>query len=284
MTPPECDLRGLPFMPLDVVRLVDSDLMALTTGDEFKVAVILWCKAWLQVPAASLPDDDRVLAHLTGAGPRWKKIKEMALHGFVLCSDGRWYHPVIAEKAREAWKHRQKQREKANKRWGNADVPGGGTATGDAAAYAPVMQGRGRGNKEVSNDTSTREVFPKPDFATPEVWRDFLANRKRKRLSNTATAHKALLDDIARLASDEWPPGRLLEYATGKGWGAIYDPRDQEHRNGQPAAQPIASLRGTRPDPALDLLRMGQARIAAERGDAGADRGAWPALPSQRGG
>jgi hypothetical protein len=49
-------------MPMDVVRLLDSDLFALSTGDEFKAALALWCKAWLQVPAASLPDDDRVLA------------------------------------------------------------------------------------------------------------------------------------------------------------------------------------------------------------------------------
>ena len=35
LTPPECDLRGMPFMPLDIVRLFDSDLYALSTGDEF---------------------------------------------------------------------------------------------------------------------------------------------------------------------------------------------------------------------------------------------------------
>ncbi|UYM61329.1 YdaU family protein [Pseudomonas aeruginosa] len=91
-------MRGLPFMPLDVVRLLDSDLFALTSGDEFKAALSLWCKAWLQVPAASLPNDDRVLAHLSGAGARWRKVKDMALRGWQLCSDDRLYHPVIAEK------------------------------------------------------------------------------------------------------------------------------------------------------------------------------------------
>lgn len=107
LTPADCDLRGLPFMPLDVVRLVDSDLAALATGDEFKAAVILWCKSWLQVPAASLPDDDRILAHLSGAGARWGRVKAVALRGWVRCADGRLYHPVIAEKARDAWARRQ---------------------------------------------------------------------------------------------------------------------------------------------------------------------------------
>lgn len=102
----DVDLRGMPFMPLDTTRLIDSDLFALSTGDEFKAALALWCKAWQQVPASSLPNDDRVLAHLSGAGAKWRKVKALALRGFVLCSDGRLYHPVIAEKALEAWASR----------------------------------------------------------------------------------------------------------------------------------------------------------------------------------
>ncbi|HFL2774258.1 TPA: DUF1376 domain-containing protein [Pseudomonas aeruginosa] len=112
LVPVEVDLRGLPFMPLDVVRLLDSDLFALTSGDEFKAALSLWCKAWLQVPAASLPNDDRVLAHLSGAGARWRKVKDMALRGWQLCSDDRLYHPVIAEKALAAWEERVAYRER----------------------------------------------------------------------------------------------------------------------------------------------------------------------------
>lgn len=153
LTPPDCDLRGLPFMPLDVVRILDSDLFALSTGEEFKAALALWAKAWLQVPAASLPDDDRVLAHLSGAGSRWKKIRDMALKGWVKCADGRLYHPVVAEKAADAWKHRQAQRDRANKRWGNAEARPSGNATANAAAHATAsataMQGTVKG-QEVS--------------------------------------------------------------------------------------------------------------------------------------
>lgn len=99
LTPADCDLRGLPYMPLDVIRLLDSNMFAITNGEEFKAAVALWCKSWTQVPAASLPNDDRVLAHLSGAAARWKKIKASAMHGWILCSDDRWYHPTVAEKA-----------------------------------------------------------------------------------------------------------------------------------------------------------------------------------------
>ncbi|MFK2876919.1 DUF1376 domain-containing protein [Rhodanobacter hydrolyticus] len=107
LVPSEVDLRGMPWMPLDTVRLIDSDLFALSTGDEFKAAVALWCKSWTQVPAASLPNDDRILAHLSGTASRWKRVKAMCMRGWVLCDDGRFYHPVIAEKALEAWKERE---------------------------------------------------------------------------------------------------------------------------------------------------------------------------------
>lgn len=110
LTPADCDLRGMPYMPLDIVRLFDSDFYVLSNGDEFKAGVSLWAKAFLQVPAGSLPNDDRLLAHLSGAGPGWERVKDMALRGWVECSDGRLYHPTVAEKAREAWKARLDRR------------------------------------------------------------------------------------------------------------------------------------------------------------------------------
>ncbi|WP_235537492.1 DUF1376 domain-containing protein [Sphingomonas sp. Root1294] len=126
MTPPDCDLRGLKFMPLDVQMVRDSSLTAKAPTEAFRAAVILWCAAWQQVPAASLPDDDEELAHLCGYGfaqKEWKKIRTWALHKFVKCSDGRLYHPVIAEKAIEAggrrgeWNEKNDTRAERQKRW-----------------------------------------------------------------------------------------------------------------------------------------------------------------------
>lgn len=147
MTPPDCDLRGMPFMPLAGDRLIDSDLFLMSTGDEFKAALALWWASWKQVPAASLPDDDRLLAGLARVDlKRWTKIKPVALRGFVLCDDGRLYHSVVAEKAAEAWAARIRNRAKAAKRW---DKPKGDPADaaahagGDAAALPLDMQGTG---------------------------------------------------------------------------------------------------------------------------------------------
>ncbi|WP_249404999.1 DUF1376 domain-containing protein [Stenotrophomonas sp. CFBP 13725] len=109
----DVDLRGMPFMPLDVARLRDSDLAIMATGDEFRAAVLLWCAAWNQLPAASLPDNDQALAAYAGFGRDvrgWLAVKPGAMRGFVVCSDGRWYHPVVAEKAVEAWAERKEYR------------------------------------------------------------------------------------------------------------------------------------------------------------------------------
>src|SRR5690606_34722145 len=93
LTPPGCDLRGLAFMPLDCARLLESELFALTTGDEFKAALALWCKSWSEVPAASLPNNERLLASKAGVPLTvWRDLAEMALKGWVECADGRLYH------------------------------------------------------------------------------------------------------------------------------------------------------------------------------------------------
>lgn len=105
---PDVDLRALDGFMLNVERLMASELVAISSGEEFKAAVLLWCRAWKQVPAASLPDDDRVLAAFAGCSlPRWRKLKAVALRGFVRCADGRLYHRVLAEDAIRAFARHQ---------------------------------------------------------------------------------------------------------------------------------------------------------------------------------
>lgn len=139
-TPPDCDLRGFPYVPIDIARLLDSDLYALSTGDEFKAAFSLWCKAFLQCPAGSLPDDDRILAHLSGAHGIWKKVRGMALRGFVRCSDGRLHHPVLAEKALEAWRSRERFQQRM------------------AKARSAKAQKRNGVNHSVNNNSATEPI------------------------------------------------------------------------------------------------------------------------------
>lgn len=102
LVPAEVDLRDFQGMWIDTDRLLRSDTWVLGNGDEKGAAMTLWLESWHQVPAASLPSNDRMLAKLSQA-ERWPKSKEHALRGWIACSDGRLYHPVVAEKALEAW-------------------------------------------------------------------------------------------------------------------------------------------------------------------------------------
>lgn len=113
LTPADCDLQDYPFMPLHVSRLRDSDFAATEDPEACWYAVMLWCASWHQVPAASLPDDDAVLTKLAGLGrdvKTFRRHRKGALRGFVLCSDGRLYHPVVAEQARIGWQAKIEQR------------------------------------------------------------------------------------------------------------------------------------------------------------------------------
>lgn len=116
LVPAEIDIAKLDGFMLDTRRVLSSELLALSSGDEFKAAVTLWCRAWQQRPAASLPNNPAILASFAGVTPqRWVKIKEMALRGFVLCSDGRLYHKVLAEDALRAWEALTKRHDRTKK-------------------------------------------------------------------------------------------------------------------------------------------------------------------------
>lgn len=148
LTPPDCDLRDFSYMPLDVARLRDSEAAVVLSDAEFRAAIMLWCAAWHQVPAASLPADDRLLASLAGYGrdrSKWKKVKDGALRGFIECSDGRLYHPVISEKAAEAHQKRRTQSKR--------------TEAATAAAAAVAAKKRSENNKSaIRNGAATDDV------------------------------------------------------------------------------------------------------------------------------
>lgn len=162
LVPEGADIRGFQFMPIDVTRLLTSETWIMATGDERSAAMNLWLQSWQQVPAGSLPNNDRVLAHLSMAGQLWPQVREMALRGWIECSDGRLYHPVVCEKVNEALKAQKQRRGAIEKRWGkrsNNDRTQAEHRAEEGGEYGPytgritepdtpVIQERGRGNRE----------------------------------------------------------------------------------------------------------------------------------------
>lgn len=170
----DVDLDGFPGFMLNVDRFLSSELVALCTPEEGWSAFNLWCRAWKQQPPASLPNDERLLAAFSGAGKRWKAVRPMALRGFVLCSDGRLYHRVLAAEANEAWRRRLKFRErseKANaKRWkggepGAADPPkppSGPTGSGPSGTPSAILQGVQQGVQQGVLEDAHKESLRSP--------------------------------------------------------------------------------------------------------------------------
>jgi hypothetical protein len=103
----EIDVSDLDSFMLNVRKFMNSEMVALSSGEECKAAMMLYCHAWAQVPAASLPNDEKVLAHFSGAGVSWSKVRAVAMRGFVLCSDDRYYHPVLGAEANRAFRAKQ---------------------------------------------------------------------------------------------------------------------------------------------------------------------------------
>lgn len=116
MTPADCNLQDFKFMPLDVSRLRGSELASDETPEACWAAVLLWCASWHEIPAASIPDNRQWQAKACGYVARgkvareWADVEAGALRNWIKCSDGRLYHPVVAEKAIDAWNSKLDQR------------------------------------------------------------------------------------------------------------------------------------------------------------------------------
>lgn len=178
LTPSDCDLRGFPFLPIDIARLFGSAFHALASDSEWRAGVTLWLKSFHQVPAASLPDDDVALARLAELGrdlKTWKKLRARALHGWVKCSDGRLYHPVVAEKVHDAWKGKQTQRARTCKARITAFLTRL-SKPGDSIEFAHIESLVTEGLKELRQYLSQAEYLSFEQSVT-----DSVAETKRKR-------------------------------------------------------------------------------------------------------
>jgi len=190
----DVDTSRLDGFMLDTVKLLGSELLALSTGDEFKAAVVLWCRAWKQRPAASLPDDDRILASFAMVPlAKWKRLRPMALRGFVKCSDGRLYHKVLSADAVRAGKAHKQRQEAIRKRWGKegdddtkpiTDPPTKPDTGGHSAEHTAVSppnyetdtkdgtgrDGTGHGLGQGDENAAARGVIEAFDALRAEIW------------------------------------------------------------------------------------------------------------------
>jgi hypothetical protein len=236
-------------MPLDVLRLRDSELAALATGDEFKAAVMLWCVAWHQVPAASLPNDDRLLAKYSGAGSTWKKVRDEALRGFVLCSDGRLYHRTISEKAMESWTHKERQRDRTasatkaradyrratesaahDSRNDQRDVSRDEQRNVDRDVHqGNIREGNIRESKGIvgGKPPTTPKRFALPEWVPAAAWGEWEETRRKRRKPLTDAARAINLRKLEALRADGHDPEAVIKQSVGRGWDGFFKVHDE---------------------------------------------------------
>ena len=197
LTPSDCDLRGLDYMPLFGNHLFGSEFNAKAGDGAWRAAITLWWAAWNQGPAGSLPDDDAALCRLADLGrdvKTWKKLRTEALHGFVQCNDGRLYNKFLCEQALVAWDKRIKERQRkaeyrakkeAEKVGRDADVPRDKTRTttgrdADVPADGNRRDGTGRDGTVIKDSVPIGTGGAAADPPTPppsaelsksEVWK-----------------------------------------------------------------------------------------------------------------
>lgn len=93
-------------MMLNIGRLRGSAFDAILDDAAWRAGVNLWMSSWHQVPAGSLPSDEASLIKAAGLGRdvrAWRRIRDLAMHGWLLCDDGLYYHPTVAETVLDAW-------------------------------------------------------------------------------------------------------------------------------------------------------------------------------------
>jgi hypothetical protein len=133
LVPSDVDLRDYDYMPLYGDRLFGSDTWALCDADEKIAALSLWWCAWHEEPCGSLPNNDRLLSARAGYGVAVKAflvVKANAMRGWILCADGRLYHPVVASIALDVWATKRRKRhdneaDRERKRLKRAALSGG---------------------------------------------------------------------------------------------------------------------------------------------------------------
>lgn len=172
LTPPGCDLRSHTYFPLHYDRLLRSKWWRRASDLARSRNIDLWAHAFREVPAASLPDDDADLADMAGFGrdlAAFLAAKAEIMEPWVLCSDGRHYHPTLSEVASELW-DRMDAKRRANRERQNAHreriktasvTPGSDPVTRDTPPLSRVTEGPTPPPVTLENAPVTRFSGPK---------------------------------------------------------------------------------------------------------------------------
>jgi hypothetical protein len=140
----------------------------------------------------------------------WRKVRVGAMRGFVMCSDGRYYHQVIAQKAVSSWIAKLEQKHRSEcaklKKWNQRhpdekiDVPTFQLWITRAYPESVPLLSSGHG-ANVSGDTARMSSGQRPDV--PDL---FGPEEKRREEIQSLNQHQRLQASAASQAVDKTRP------------------------------------------------------------------------------
>lgn len=256
-------------MPLDIGRFRSSDLVTEEDPEAVLAAILIWGAAWHEVPAASVPDNDRWLAKAAGYGravDSWLRVREGALRGFVKCSDGRLYHKTLSQKATAAWdgrlkyewrkageRHRKAQRDLPEaqrtkfpefEHWISAGTPlaSGGTddlfrRTDGAIPADSALKGmEGNGNEmngvldADANASASGRDEPPPFTVPPDALKAFRDHRVKIKHPMTQHAENLLIGKLERIWVERGHrPEDVIDQSIFNGWRGVFPLKDEDN-------------------------------------------------------
>lgn len=128
--PSDLEAKGW-SLDLDYERIEQSDTWAIASPEQRPWLLMLWMISWRQVPVASLPNNDRLIAARIGMPvEQFTEWKEVLLSGWELATDGRLYHKTLTAHVLRMAEKRNKDRARvaafraksAKHQAGNGDV------------------------------------------------------------------------------------------------------------------------------------------------------------------
>lgn len=118
--------------------------------------------------------------------------------------------------------------------------------------------------KATTARTKRKAEFKLPIDVPSGAWEAFEGMRRRIGKPMTDYARRLAVAKLRALAEDGYPPGDVLDQSTMNSWQSLYPIKDDHNgRNGQ-SNFTSGGIRGTRPDPAVDMYRRACAQLEAE--------------------
>lgn len=148
--------RKAPYFPLFVSDILGSNKVAAMNTTEFGAYCFLLCRAWTEDEAATVPDDDALLAGWTRMSPGdWARAKPRVLAPWKLLENGRWMNPRLREEydgmKRSARLRSEAGRAGAGVRWQT-----------DGKGMANAWPGHTEFRDQIADDRGKAKVTPPP--------------------------------------------------------------------------------------------------------------------------